>query len=172
MVGGLALVVEAHVVGHGVGRRHPHGRFVHVVPDAGDADVGEHLVLPPPPRARGGTGEVGEHAVARLVRRVDGPDRPFEQGAVGVLDEVIAGHSLVEDAVARLLGRMRIEDQYGAEALCAQVGDELRRIGEALGTPGEGLELVLVVDVEPQRVGRHLLLPERVGQPAHACLGV
>jgi hypothetical protein len=85
---------------------------------------------------------------------------------------MVAGHALVEDPVTRLFRRMRIEDHDRAEALLAQIGDEFGRGGKALGAPREGLELVLVVDVQPQRVGRHLLLSEGVGQAAHARLRV
>jgi hypothetical protein len=51
-----------------------------------------------------------------------------------------------------------VDDHDGAEPLSPQVGHELLGIREPLRVPGEGPVALLVVDVEPDRVGWDLPL--------------
>ena len=58
---------------------------------------------------------------------------------------------------------MKVGDGDGVEMLGAQVGEQLRHVGESLGVDGEGTVLVLEIDVEPEGVRRDFVGAEAVG---------
>ena len=129
--------------------------FVHVVPETGDAFVERLLVQRAPPRARLRIGEIGKRADA-------GPDFlvQFLAGRVAHIDARVA-----PAAVDRIVGielHSGIDDRHRMEAVAAQIGEHLLRLGEGLRVPGEDAVAVHVVDVEMDHVGRDLLFAERV----------
>src|SRR5207245_10657499 len=62
---------------------------------------------------------------------------------------------------------MRIDDRDDVEPFLAQIGNHLRRIGKSLAVPREGFVIVLVVNVEPDRVGGSLAAAKVVGDESH-----
>ena len=152
-----AVAVDAvhHVRRHRLGRRVEDRRFVHVVPSARDAHlhlIGEQSAVPV---AHLRFGEIREHRRTR-------PHRPDIDRAVGTVDEGVALDALVIGAVA-LLGRLRdvqVGDRHHLEPVALQVGQQPLHIGERLAIDGEGSVAILPVDVEPQHVGGHALLPQ------------
>ena len=165
-VGGLALVVVAGVEVHGVERVHERRRLVHVVPDPRDPVVGVELHEGAPPVPGRGLAEVGEHAVARVLLALARPDGRVVDAPVGLLHEEGALQPVLVHPPSRLLLGMGVHDRHQAEALLAKVRDHPLRVGEAQLVPGEGVELIQVVDVQPQRVGGDPPLPEAVGDEA------
>ena len=145
VAGDAVLRVERHRLRRGVEDR----GLVHVVPEAGNAVIKEALVERAPPRARLGLGEIGEDGRA-------GPDRRDIVAAVGVLDEFVAALAAGVGRVTSIdLGDVQVGDRDQLDPLRLHVGDELRHVGEGLGVGGEGAVAVLIVDVEPDHVGRH-----------------
>ena len=163
MVGRLAVAVMPDVERHRAGHRLEHRRLVHVVPDPGDADVGEDPVQPAPPLARCRLAEVGKYAGAGIPLGLRGPDRRHVDAAVRVLHEVIAGEAGVVWLVAHFLFRVGVDNRHGAETVAPQIGDESRGVREALAIPRERLVAVLVMDIEPDHVGRNPPLAEVAG---------
>ena len=173
LVGGLSLAVVAGVEGHGVVGLHEDGGLVHVVPDAGHAEVHVRLLEhPAPPFAGGGLGEIGEDAGARILLRVLWPHGRRVHGAVGVLHEGVRGQAAVVDRPALGGLGMGIDDGDDAEPLRAQVADHAAGVGEALAVPGERVVALLVMDVEPDHVGGDALDPEGVRDEADLGLRV
>ncbi len=123
--------------------------LVHVVPETRDAFVQVLFVERAEPLARLRVGEVGEGADA-------GPHARVQLAPVGVLDEVPARLSLFVREVVRVNLDAGVDDDDGAEAFGAQVGDQLRGVGEVLAVPREDAEAVHVVDVEVDDIGGNL----------------
>ncbi len=145
------LDVERDRPGRGV----EHRGLVHVVPEPGGARLAERPVQLAPPPARAGAGEVREHAGSW-------PYRPHVKAAIRIVQEVAAGPA----AVVRLIGAVRLHrhvhvgDQHGVELLLPQLGQQPGQVWKAVGVGGERFVAVLVVDVEPQHVGRDALPAE------------
>ncbi|MCY1171055.1 hypothetical protein D9M73_111520 [compost metagenome] len=136
---------------HRLGRRVEDRRFVHIVPETGDAVLKEPLVQCAPPRPRLGLREVGEDRRA-------GPDRRDIIGAIGVFDEFVAAFAARIRRIASLdLGDMQIGDRDQLDSLRLHVGGQFGQIGEGCGVGGEGPVAVLIVDVHPDHVGRHAI---------------
>ena len=97
---------------HGLAGTVEDGGLVHVVPEAGEAVGDELLVVRAPPGARLLLGEVGEDAGA-------GPDDSGEDGAVGIVDEVVSGEAGVVGRVALVgsFGDVKVGDGDGVEVL-------------------------------------------------------
>ena len=164
--GGHPLVVEAHVERHRAGRRIEHRRLVHVVPDAGDAGVEQPRIERSPPRARGGPREIGEHARSGISLGARGPDGRLVNRAVRCPDEVISCQTGVVRLVSHFLFRMRIDDRDEMKSLLTEIGGEPSGIGKSLGVPRERLVTILIVDVEPDRVGRDATRSKILGDEA------
>ena len=130
------------VEGHGFAGAIEDGGLVHIVPEAGDTLGDEALVEGAPPLAGPGLGEVREDAVA-------GPDFADVDGAVGVLDEVVAGGAGIVRGVAcaGLLGDVEVRDDDQLEVLPGEVLDHAGKVGVVLFVDGEGPVFVLEVNV-------------------------
>src|SRR5208283_292612 len=100
------------------------------------------------------------------------PDRTLVHRAVRPFDKMIARKAAVIRRVTFLFFRVRINDADNAEALAAQVRNHFFRIGKPLMIPGEWFVAVLVVNIEPDHVGRHFLLTKCVRQQPDARFGI
>src|SRR5262249_55128806 len=117
MRGGLAFVVENDVERQRASGCVEQRGFVHVVPDAGDPDVGKCFVERTPPFTRRWPAEIRKDAHAGVDVRVRGPDRTFKNGSVRIFDEMISGDAAVVGRVTLFHLGMRIDDAYGVETL-------------------------------------------------------
>ena len=103
------------------------------------------------------------------------PDVPDVDGAVRIVDEMIARGPFVEWLVASLgrLGDVQIGDEDHLEALPPQIGDHLLESSEnARAIDRERSIVLLVVDVEVDDVRGDLLVAKRPRQLVYARLRV
>ena len=154
-------VVEPHPVRRDGARR----RFVHVVPDPGDARGDVRRVELAPPVARLLRREVRERGVPR-------PHVADEHvAAVGAAQQVPL-HRVGVDRPVGVGLQPRVDDRDQPRAALGEVGGQRTRVGELRGVPGEDPEATHVVDVEPVHVARHVGLAHPVGELDHLRLGV
>ena len=141
------------------------GGFVHIVPEAFDAGIDKGFVelSPPCPCAR--RGEIGEGTQA-------GPDGGVVDVTVGRLAEVTVRQAVLVDGVLWVFLDRRIDDGDEFDALLAQVGGELRQIGEAVLIDGEAAVAVHIVDVQVDGVAGDVVVTEILRQFADAALRV
>src|SRR5207248_8643866 len=91
--------------------------------------------------------------IALAARR---PHRRLVQRSIRFSHEVIAGGARIVRLVPDFLFRVAVDDRHDAKSLTAKIADEASRIGKTQRVPGERLEVVLVMDVEPDGVGENL----------------
>ena len=155
-----------HVLRHGQAGCCEHRRLVHVVPESADASRCKAAVKLAPPPAGRLTAEVREHGRPR-------PHLADIVGPVRRLHKMIASKARVIGRVPlpRRLGDMQIGDQDEVQPLLQQPLAQSRQVRERLAIHCEGPVAVLVIDVEPDHVGRHLFGAQPIGQGAHFGLG-
>src|SRR5258708_5535609 len=143
---------------HGLTSGQKHGRFVHVIPETGDAHVREILVQPAPPIARAGQREVAKDAVA-------GPHRADKSRTVGAFHEYIVFHAQVvwRVAVARIFFDVQVGNQHGVESLGAEVGNHFFKIWKLTAVDGEWLVFVLIVNVQINGVDGNFFVAKSLG---------
>src|SRR5207253_10367097 len=67
---------------------------------------------------------------------------------------------------------MRIDNGDDAKSLFAQIADHARWVGKSLVIPRKRLVIILIVNVEPDRVGRNLPNTKILGDEAHFPFGI
>ena len=157
--------------GHGVQkgpepvRRVEEGRFVHVVPEALDAKVGQNLVPPAEPFPHLWPQEIGKVGLA-------GPDRRHEGGAVGLFAEVAFFQPLFAGRVGIVDADPRVDDGHQPDALRLQLIGELFQVGETLPVDGEIGVALHVVDVHADHIQRQAVCLVLVGDLPHIFFGL
>ena len=149
MVDGGAVVEAVNgVEGHGLVGAEEDRRFIHIVPEAGDAHGDKVFVEAAPPFPRASQSEIREHAVA-------GPHLANKNRAIGILDEhVVLDAGVVRRvAVARVFFDVQVGDENRVEALCAKISNHLLESREILAVNGKGSITLLIVDVEIDNIG-------------------
>src|SRR5207249_10643602 len=94
------------------------------------------------------------------------PDGRLVNRAVRCPDEVISCQTGVVRLVSHFLFRMRIDDRDEMKSLLTEIGGEPSGIGKSLGVPCERLVTILIVDVEPDRVGLYATRSKILGEEA------
>src|SRR6266571_4157103 len=152
---------------HGLVRAQEYGRFIHVVPETGNAHVGEILVETAPPAASAGEREVWKDAWA-------GPDLADVDRAIRIFDENVVLHARIIGRVTlvRIPGDVQVGDRNRVKSFGAEVFDHLLESRKVLAVDGEGAIAVLVVDVEIDDVGRDLFLAEHFRNLADTRFGI
>ena len=143
-------VLEAHVVDLGGAG----ARVVHVDPRAAEAPVAELARVAGPPGAALGQRVVGKPGAAR----------PHEAD-VGLAFRVLAEDAGLQPALGDLVAvgdlDARVEDGHDAAALVGERAQFGRAVAELRRAGGEDLEVLHVVDVQPQAVVGELVFGER-----------
>ena len=111
------------------------------------------------------------------LREIGKDGRPGPDGAdvvvTALLDEVVAGLAGVVGRIV-LVGQVcdvQVGDEDGVQVLGGQLVDEPGEVREAIGVDGEGPVLVLVVDVQIDRVGGNLVRAQTRGDLLHLRAG-
>ena len=123
------------------------GGLVHIVPEALDAEVGEHLILFAKPRPGLGTEKVGEVGPA-------GPDRRHKGRAVFFGAEIALLEALAADGVIVVAADACVDDGDEPDALGFQVGGKFAEVGEAGLVDGKISVGLHVINVHADHVQR------------------
>ena len=126
-------------------------RFVHIGPNAGDAEVDQVFLLVGPPVTNRGLAEIREDRIA-------GPDFVDIDIAVGGRREIATSHALLVNIITRLDFYTGIDNGHRLEAVGTQVGDHLLFIVKKLLIPGEDFESIHIIDVEMNAVAGDAVL--------------
>ena len=139
-------------------------RFVHIIPEALDAAVGQCLVLPAEPLPHLRTQEVRKVSLA-------GPHRRHKGRAVGFGAEVTVCKALGTDGVCRVDAHTRIDDGHQPDALCLQFSAQGGKVREALLVYGEIRVILHIIDVHADHVQRQIVLFVLTGHLPHVLSG-
>ena len=134
--------------------------FVHIVPEALNAAVGQHLVAVAEPVPHFRAQKIGKIGLA-------GPHGSHKGGAVGFGAEIPLLQPLGAGGVLRVDAHARVDDGHQPDALLLQLGTQRSQIREALLVHRKIRVPLHIVDVQADHVQRQLVLAVLAGDGAH-----